>query len=53
MTVRFKVRYRTDIHADMRIIDGGRVYNITVPLEDPYGNREETHLMAKEGPLNG
>lgn len=50
--VRYEVRYRTDIRTDMRIIDQGRVLNITGVQEDPYENRTRTHLMAKEGPLN-
>lgn len=50
--VRYEVRYRTDIRTDMRIIDQGRVLDITSVQEDPYENRTRTHLMAKEGPLN-
>lgn len=50
--VRYEVRYRTDIRADMRIIDQGRVLSITAVQEDPYENRTRTHIIAKEGPLN-
>lgn len=47
-TVKYRVRYRTDIRSDMRIYDRGRIHNIIAPpLEDPYGDRKETHIMAE------
>lgn len=47
-TVKFRVRYRTDIKPDMRIVDDGRVYSITGVQEDPLGDRTETRIMARE-----
>jgi SPP1 family predicted phage head-tail adaptor len=56
-TVRYKIRYRLGITAAMRIVDGkkivngvqlDRIYKITATLDDAYGDRTETHLMALE-----
>jgi SPP1 family predicted phage head-tail adaptor len=56
-TVRYKIRYRAGITAAMRIVDGkkivnsvevDRIYQITTPLDDVYGDRTETHIMAIE-----
>lgn len=52
-TVRYEIRYRTDIRPDMRIVDKGQIYNITACIDDPYGNRTRSHLMAKEELRNG
>lgn len=53
-TVRYKVRTRTDLSADMRFIDrkDNRVYNITAPPEDVYGDGL-LHIMATEELRNG
>lgn len=53
-TVRFEIRYRKGITADMRLICEGRIYNLSAPpLDDVYGDRTETHLMTTEVLQNG
>lgn len=54
-TVRFEIRYRTGILADMRLIDlkDNRTYNIHAVLDDVQGDRTETHLMTTEELRNG
>ena len=47
-TVRYKMRYTKDIKSDMRLVDDGRIYDITAVLDDVYGDRTETHVMAVE-----
>ncbi|MCY9579557.1 phage head closure protein [Paenibacillus alvei] len=47
-TIRFKIRYREDIKAGMRIIEKGRIYEIYAALDDPKGDRSESHLMTTE-----
>ncbi|OAB48462.1 phage head closure protein [Paenibacillus antarcticus] len=49
-TVRYKIRYRAGITSDMRLLDlkDNRIYEITVPLDDVFDDRTETHLMAIE-----
>ncbi|MGF6356766.1 SPP1 family predicted phage head-tail adaptor [Paenibacillus sp. 4624] len=55
LTLRYKIRYRDGITPDMRFKDlnNGRICNITAVLDDPYGDRTETHLMALEEHMNG
>ncbi|WP_339273628.1 phage head closure protein [Paenibacillus sp. FSL W8-0426] len=50
LTLRYKIRYRDGITPDMRFIDlnNGRTCNITAVLDDPFGDRTETHLMVLE-----
>lgn len=61
-TTRFRIRFREGITADMRLINGEvnvngqekeRVYNIYAVLDDPHGDRTETHLMTTEELQNG
>jgi SPP1 family predicted phage head-tail adaptor len=52
MTVRYRIRYRQGITPDMRVVDEGRIYNITTVLDDVDGKRRETHLMT-QGAQNG
>lgn len=49
-TVRYKMRYRTGIEEDMRLIDtrDNKTYVIKAVLDDVYGDRTETHLMTEE-----
>lgn len=49
-TVRFKMRYSKDkqITSNMRLVDGERVYDIKAVLDDVYGDRTQTHIMAVE-----
>lgn len=51
-TVRYRIRYRNEVQAGMRLIDSGRIYHIYAVPDDVKGNRTETHLMTKEL-LNG
>lgn len=55
-TVRYKIRYGPVITADMRFIDlkDNRTYYLKgSPLDDVFGDRTETHLMATEELTNG
>ncbi|MGF7046395.1 SPP1 family predicted phage head-tail adaptor [Paenibacillus sp. DS2015] len=55
-TVRYKIRYGPAIAADMRFIDlkDNRIYYLKgAPLDDVWGDRTETHLMATEELANG
>ncbi|MEC0242769.1 phage head closure protein [Paenibacillus dokdonensis] len=56
-TVRYKIRYRSDISSDMRLTDGkkvvnevemDRVYEITAVLDDVFDDRTETHILVTE-----
>ncbi|NGP59888.1 phage head closure protein [Paenibacillus thiaminolyticus] len=47
-TIRFKIRYRDDIKAGMRVTEKGRTYDIYAVLDDVKGDRTETHLMTTE-----
>lgn len=51
-TVRYKIRYRSDVHSSMRLVDGGRIYSIIAPPEDVYGDHI-LHVMTQEVLLNG
>lgn len=55
--VKFEVRYRPGVHESMRIVDGKkiiddqeveRIYDIKAVLDDVYGDRTETWIMALE-----
>lgn len=48
-TVKYRIRYRKGIKANMRLTDhvDGLTYNIVVPLDDFYGDRTQTHLMVE------
>ncbi|MDO3680428.1 phage head closure protein [Paenibacillus ehimensis] len=52
-TVRYEIRYRPGITPDMRLLDSGRTYSISAVLEDVYGDRTQTHVMALEELRNG
>jgi len=47
VTVRFRIRYREDIHPEMRCVEDGHTYHITAAL-DQKGERREMHLMCFE-----
>lgn len=47
-TARYRVRQRSGITTRMRIIDGGRFFEITGILEDVTGDRTQMHLLCKE-----
>lgn len=48
-TVRYKIRYRPGILANMRLLDrsDGKTYSIKTPLDDVFGDRTETHIIAE------
>jgi SPP1 family predicted phage head-tail adaptor len=48
--VRYKIRYRPGITADMRLVDwkDNRTYEIKAVLDDVYNDGTETHLMVAE-----
>jgi len=52
ITVRFRVRYRTDILNGMRIVYSGAYYAIK-SIIDPLEKHEELQLMCSEGVLVG
>jgi SPP1 family predicted phage head-tail adaptor len=47
-SVVFKVRYRTDIDATMRVVHESRTYEIVGTPIDPDGRRIELLILAKE-----
>ena len=47
VTVRFRIRYREDIHPEMRCVEDGHTYHISAAL-DQKGERREMHLMCFE-----
>lgn len=50
ITVRYKIRYRSGVSNEMRIVDwkDNRIYEIKAVLDDVYNDRTETHLMVAE-----
>lgn len=48
ITSRFVIRYLSGVSADMRIVYGGRYFNITAVIDIDDAHRE-MHLMASEG----
>lgn len=48
ITVRFRIRYRSDVFAGMRIVYNQAVYMIKSVI-DPLEKHEELHLMTSEG----
>lgn len=48
-SVRYKIRYRPGILANMRLLDrsNGKFYSIKTPLDDAFGDRTETHIIAE------
>ena len=46
VTQRIRIRYRTDVTADMRVTHNGKVFNIVAPLPDNRGR--ELVLMCRE-----
>ncbi|MFL1495503.1 phage head closure protein [Pseudomonas antarctica] len=50
---RIVIRYRSDIKAAMRGIEGDRVYNIQAVLPDPRSGREYLTLPYSEGVNDG
>jgi SPP1 family predicted phage head-tail adaptor len=47
VTVRIRIRYRGDIHPNMRAVEGTHTYHIDAAL-DQKGERKELHLMSHE-----
>lgn len=45
------LRYRTRVHARMRVVEGTRVYHFAEPPRDPDGKRHWLEVMAKEEDL--
>lgn len=50
---RIVIRYRSDIKAAMRGIEGDRIYNIQAVLPDPKSGREYLTLPYSEGANDG
>lgn len=50
VTVRYKIRWRDGIKADMELVDlrDNRTYEIKAVLDDVYDDHTETHLMVSE-----
>lgn len=48
ITVRFKIRYRSDILTGMRVVYNNAIYMIK-SIIDPLEKHEELHLMTSEG----
>ena len=48
ITVRVRMRYRSDITSAMQILHGAKVYEIVSPPIDVDGRRRELELMCKE-----
>jgi SPP1 family predicted phage head-tail adaptor len=48
-TVKYRIRYRPGILPHMRLIDqkDGVTYDIKAVLDDYYGDRTQTHIMAE------
>ena len=44
----FRIRYRSDLNADMRLKLGDRIFAILPPLNDVNGKRVEMLITAKE-----
>ena len=51
-TTRFRLRHRTDIFEDMRVLDEGIAYDIKAAL-DVSGSREFLELMCERGKVDG
>ncbi len=51
--VRFRIRYRKDVTADMRIKYNDRIYELNSPPIDPEERHKELILMCKEVLING
>lgn len=47
-TTRVRIRYRKGIRPDMRVVYGGRIFQIVAPPIDPEERHREIHLMCKE-----
>lgn len=47
-----RIRYRTDIHAGMRVLDGNTVYDIQAVILDRQ-NKQFTDLVCQTGASNG
>jgi SPP1 family predicted phage head-tail adaptor len=47
VTFRIRIRYRSDIRPEMRVVEGSHTYQIESVL-DQGGERKETHLMCHE-----
>lgn len=48
VTIRIRIRYRDDIRAEMRVVEGTHTYHIAAPPLEQLGERRETHLMCSE-----
>lgn len=46
-TIRIRIRYRSNIRPEMRVIEGSHTYHIDSVL-DQRGERKELHLMCRE-----
>jgi len=52
-TIRVRIRYRSDVTADMRVLYGTRLLQIKSPPIDPEDRHRELHLMCMEVGVNG
>lgn len=48
-TVKYVIRYRVGIKSNMRLVDqkDGLLYSVRAVLDDYYGDRTQTHIMAE------
>lgn len=48
-TVKYRIRYRKGVEPNMRLLDhlDSKTYSITAVLNDYYGDRTQTHIMAE------
>lgn len=53
ISARIVIRYRSGIDSTMRILEGGRVFNIKGVLPDPDSGREYLTLPVSEGVNDG
>jgi SPP1 family predicted phage head-tail adaptor len=48
VTVRVRMRYRSDVTAAMQLLHGSKTYEVVSPPIDRMGKRRELELMCKE-----
>lgn len=53
ITVRFVIRWRSDVTAAMQVLWRGVAYDIVSPPIDPKGSRESLELMCATGKQDG
>lgn len=51
--IRFRLRYRADVTASMRVLWRGKIYDIKTPPVDFFGRERELHLYCDTGLTQG